>query len=1064
MIEVIISWCAKNRVFVLIVFFFVVFWGIRTIHKIPLDAIPDLSDTQVMIYVEWDGRSPETIELQAIYPIVSVLISSPRVKTVRGMSFFGFGLVFVIFEDGVDIYWARSRVLEFLQGIELPEGVRLKIGPDATGVGWGFQYALQDKSGNCDLSCLRTLNDWYIKYVIRSVPGVADVDSVGGFVKQYQVIVDPVKLISYNITLEQVIHAIRSSNNEVGGRLIEMSGVEYFIRGKGLISSKEDIENIPVDVRDGVPIFIKDIAFVSLGPEIRRGVAELDGEGEVVGGIVTVRFGENLYKVVQDVKKKIAEIKNTLPDGVEIITTYDRSDLIERSVKNLLQKIVEECILVIIVCAIFLFNFRSAFIIVVMLPLAVILSFIAMYYIKITQNIMSLAGIAIAIGTLVDAMIIIVENVNKKIEEESEKRGYISGKDRLDLILEATKSVGRPLFFTLLVITVSFLPVLALEAQEGRLFKPLAITKTLAMLAGAFVAITFTPAFLVIFAPRKVLPEDKNPISKTLHKIYEPILSFVLKLRYFVVAVAFLITLSSVPLFFKLGTEFMPTLNEGTILYMPTTLPGISIGEASRLLQIQDKIIKSFPEVLTVFGKVGRADTPLDPAPLSMVETTIILKPEKDWPCRVEKKYKPEFLGPFLKKFFGHCRRWTYDELINAMDSALQFAGVVNAWTMPIKNRIDMVTTGIRTPLGIKIFGQDLKVIEKIGEEIEAALKELPWTRSVYAERVVDGYYVEFEIKKDIAARYGLKVEDIQAIIETAIGGKVIDYAIEGRARYPIQVRYARDFREDISQLKRVLIPTRYGNIPIEQVAEIKLVRGPSSIKTEKGYRTGWVYIDVQGIDLGTYVAKAQKILEKRIKVPQGYFWEWSGQYEYMVRVKEKLKLIIPLTIMIIFMLLYINLRSVLKVLIVFLAVPFSLVGALILLHILGYNLSVAVWVGIIALLGLDAETGVVMLLYLDMAYEKWKKEKGPLMNLDDLKEAVIYGAVKRLRPKAMTVLTNIVGLLPIMLGTGPGADVAKKIAAPMVGGLITSFILELIVYPAIFFILKEREVRKQHN
>jgi Cu(I)/Ag(I) efflux system membrane protein CusA/SilA len=1036
MIEAIISWCAKNRVFVLIVFFFVVFWGIRTIHKIPLDAIPDLSDTQVMIYVEWEGRSPETIELQATYPIVSVLISSPRVKTVRGMSFFGFALIFVIFEDGVDIYWARSRVLEFLQGIELPEGVRWKIGPDATGVGWGFQYALRDKSGNCDLSCLRTLNDWYIKYVIRSVPGVADVDSVGGFVKQYQVIVDPVKLISYNITLEQVIHAIRSSNNEVGGRLIEMSGVEYFIRGKGLISSKEDIENIPVDVRDGVPIFIKDIAFVSLGPEIRRGVAELDGEGEVVGGIVTVRFGENLYKVVQDVKKKIVEIKNTLPDGVEIITTYDRSDLIERSVKNLLQKIVEECLLVIIVCAIFLFNFRSAFIIVVMLPLAVILSFIAMYYIKITQNIMSLAGIAIAIGTLIDAMIIIVENVNKKIEEESEKRGYISGKDRLDLILEATKSVGRPLFFTLLVITISFLPVLALEAQEGRLFKPLAITKTLAMLAGAFVAITFTPAFLVIFVPRRVLPEDKNPISKTLHKIYEPILSFALKLRYFVVAIAFLITLSSAPLFFRLGTEFMPTLNEGTILYMPTTLPGISIGEASRLLQIQDKIIKSFPEVLTVFGKVGRADTPLDPAPLSMVETTIILKPEKDWPCRVEKKYKPEFLEPFLKKISGHCRRWTYDELINAMDSALQFAGVVNAWTMPIKNRIDMVTTGIRTPLGIKIFGQDLKVIEKIGEEIEAALKELPWTRSVYAERVIDGYYVEFEIKKDIAARYGLKVEDIQTIIETAIGGKVIDYAIEGRARYPIQVRYARDFREDISQLKRVLIPTKYGNIP---------------------YRCS-------GNRFRNLCCKSSKNFRGENQSSTGYFWEWSGQYEYTVRVKEKLKLIIPLTIMIIFMLLYINLRSVLKVLIVFLAVPFSLVGALILLHILVYNLSVAVWVGIIALLGLDAETGVVMLLYLDMAYEKWKKEKGPLMNLDDLKEAVIYGAVKRLRPKAMTVLTNIVGLLPIMLGTGPGADVAKKIAAPMVGGLITSFILELIVYPAIFFILKEREVRKQRN
>ena len=1062
MIESIISWCVKNRTLVLILFFFSIFWGIRTLPKIPLDAIPDLSDTQVLIYLEWDGRSPETIELQATYPVVSALISSPRVKSVRGMSFFGFALVFVIFEDGVDIYWARSRVLEFLQGVDLPEGVRWKIGPDATGVGWGFQYALVDKSGNCDLSCLRTLNDWYIKYVIRAVPGVAEVESVGGFVKQYQIIVDPVKLISYNITVDEIIRAVRASNNEVGGRLIESSGVEYFIRGKGFISSKEDIENIPVDIGNGIPVFIKDIARVSLGPDIRRGVAELDGEGEVVGGIVTVRFGENLYKVVQDVKKKIAEIKNTLPGGVEIVTTYDRSDLIERSVKNLLEKILEECILVAIICALFLFNFRSALIIVIMLPTAVILSFIAMYYLRITQNIMSLAGIAIAIGTLVDAMIIIVENVNKKIEEETEL-GNIKNKNKIELILEATKSVGRPIFFTLLVITVSFLPVLFLEAQEGRLFKPLAITKTLAMLVGAFVAITFTPAFLVLFAPRKVIPEDKNPISKILHKLYEPVLVFALRLRYLVVFLSFLITLSAIPLFLKLGTEFMPTLNEGTILYMPTTFPGISIGEASRLLQVQDKIIKSFPEVLTVFGKVGRADTPLDPAPLSMIETTVILRPEQEWPCRVEKKYKPEFLEPFLKKIFGHCRRWTYEELISAMDSALQFSGVVNAWTMPIKGRIDMITTGIRTPLGIKIFGQDLKEIEKIGEQIEVSLKELPWTRSVYSERVIDGYYVEFEIKKDVAARYGLRVEDIQNIIETAIGGKIIAHTIEGRERYPIQLRYARDFREDISQLKRVLVPTKYGNIPIEQVAEIKLVRGPSSIKTEKGYRTGWVYIDVQGIDLGTYVAEAQKILEKKIKVPQGYFWEWSGQYEYILRVREKLKFIIPLTIMVIFFLLYINLKSISKVLIVFCAVPFSLVGALILLHILGYNLSVAVWVGIIALLGLDAETGVVMLLYLDMAYERWR-EKGIMRTEHDLQEAVIYGAVKRLRPKAMTVLTNIVGLLPIMLGMGPGADVAKKIAAPMVGGLITSFILELIVYPAIFFILKEREVKKRHN
>jgi len=1065
MVNKIIDWCQKNKFFVIYIYIFLVLWSVWTLKKLPIDAIPDLSDVQVIIYVSYEGKSPSTVELQATYPIVSSLLSAPKVKTVRGYSFFGFALIFVIFEDGVDIYWARSRVLEYLQGIELPEGVQIMLGPDATGVGWGFQYALSDKTGKCDLACLRSLNDWYIKYVLRSVPGVAEVESVGGFVKQYQVLLDPLKLKAYNVSVEEIISAIRKSNLEVGGRLIEISGAEFFIRGSGFIKSKEDVENIQIRSKDGTPIFLRDVAEITLGGDIRRGAAELNGEGEVVGGVVVVRYGENLFKVVKDVKKKLDEIKSFLPDGVEIVTTYDRSDLIQRSIDNLKRKITEECVVVLAVSLIFLFNFSAGIVVVVALPVSVLLALMSMYYLKITSNIMSLAGIALAIGTMVDAMIIMIENSLKKLENEDEKK-IRDKREREKIISEGMKEVARSLLFSMLVITVSFLPIFFLSAQEGRLFKPLAWTKTLSMFFAILVSMTLTPSLATLLIRKKPIHEEKNPIFKITTEIYHRILGLAIRWRNIVLPLVALSVILSFLLFKKLGREFMPELNEGTILYMPTTLPGISITSATKLLQIQDRILKSFPEVLTVFGKVGRAETSTDPAPLSMIETTIVLKPEKDWPCRVEKEYSfaPNLIRPILKKLLGECRRWNLKELVDAMDKEMQFPGVANAWTMPIKNRIDMITTGIKTPLGIKIFGPDLKIIEKIGVDIERELAKLPETRSVYAERVIDGYYVDINVKKEVAERYGFKIGDVYEIVETAIGGKNISFSVEGRERYPIQVRFARDFREDIEALKNLLIPTPSGYfIPLGEIAELTLSRGPSTIKTEKGYLTGWVYIDISGTDIGRYVDKAKKVIEKSVQIPPGYWIEWSGQYEYMERVKETLKFVIPLTLAIIFSLIYLNTKSLIKTLIVIFAVPFSLVGAILILYLLGYNISTAVWVGLIALAGLDAETGVVMLLFLDLAYEDAKK-KGTLKTDQDLKEVIFYGAVKRLRPKLMTVLTAIVGLLPIMIGEEPGSDVGKRIVAPMIGGLISSFILELLVYPTIFYIWKKREIKNRRS
>ena len=1058
MVEKIIEWSAKNRFLVFIGLFFILFWGAYVLRKMPLDAIPDLSDVQVIVYTEWTGRSPDIVEDQITYPLVTALLAAPRVKTVRGYSFFGYSFVYVIFEDGTDIYWARSRVLEYLQGVNLPPDARIELGPDATGVGWGFQYALRDKTGKCDLACLRTLQDWYIRYWLESVPGVAEVASVGGFVKQYQIILDPVKLLAYNIPVKLVIDKVRRSNNDVGGRLIEISGTEYFVRGRGYIRSVTDIENIVLKYENGTPVLVRDVGYVTVGPEIRRGVAELNGEGEVVGGVVVVRFGENMYDVIQRVKKRIEEIKPALPEGVEIVTTYDRSDLIERAVDTLKEKLIEESIIVIIVCAIFLFHLPSALIVILTLPVAVLMSLILMYHLKITSNIMSLGGIAIAIGAMVDAIIVMIENVHKyleKWEEEGKPK-----KSRLEVMIDAMRLVGRPLFFSLLIITVSFFPVFALEAQEGRLFKPLAYTKTFAMLFASFISITLTPALITLVIRGKIIPEHKNPIAKILISLYTPFVRFVLRFRVITIAITIAVIVVTYPVFKRLGSEFMPPLNEGSILYMPTTLPGISITEAGRLLQIQDRILVSFPEVLTVFGKAGKADTSTDPAPLSMIETTVILKPKDEWPCRVTKDYAwiPDFLSfirPLMKKVFGECRPWTWEELISNMDRAMRFPGVTNAWTMPIKARIDMLTTGIRTPIGIKIFGSDLNVIENIGKQIEAALRDLPGTRSVYAERVVGGYFVDFVVKREVAARYGLTVEDVQDIIQTAIGGMVIDYTVEGRERYPIQVRYARDFRDDIEKLKRVLVPTPSGaQVPIEQLADIRLTMGPPSIKDENGSLTGWVYVDIEGVDIGTYVKMAKKRVQEMVEIPPGYWLMWSGQYEYMQRAMEKLRLILPVTLVVIFVLLYINFRSVTETLIVMLSLPFAVSGAFLLLWILNYNISVAVWVGIIALAGVAAETGVVMIIYLDEALEIWRRE-GKLKTVKDLYDAVMYGAVQRVRPKLMTVASTIMGLLPIMWSTGTGADVMKRIAAPMIGGMVTSTILTLLVIPTIYFIWK---------
>ncbi|HSF58420.1 MAG TPA: CusA/CzcA family heavy metal efflux RND transporter [Candidatus Binatia bacterium] len=1037
MIEKIIEASAKNKFFVFLIVIFLSAWGIWALRNTPLDAIPDLSDVQVIVYTPWMGRNPTIIEDQVTYPIVTTMISAPKVKYVRGFSDFGFSYVYIIFEDGVDIYWARSRVLEYLNQVSgrLPRGVTPTLGPDASGVGWVFQYALIDESNKYDLAQLRSLQDWYLRYQIGSVEGVAEVASIGGFVRQYQVNLDPNKLAAYRLPVKRVVDSIRMSNSDVGGRSVELSGAEYMVRGRGYIRSIKDIEMITVGGERGTPILVRDIGAVSLGPDMRRGIAELDGKGEVVGGIVVMRHGENALNLIDRVKQKIKEIEPSLPPGVKIASTYDRSDLILRSIATLKEKLIEESLIVSAVIIIFLFHVRSALVAIVTLPIAIILSFIAIYYLNLTSNIMSLGGIAIAIGAMVDAAIVMVENAHKRLEqwEEAGRPG-----DRNQVLIEAAKEVGRPLFFSLLIITVSFLPIFTLEAQEGRLFRPLAFTKTFAMFFAAFLSITLAPVLMVLLIRGRVRPETRNPMNRLLIALYTPVVKGVLRFRKTTIALAILALILTYPAFARLGSEFMPPLNEGMIFYMPTTLPGISITQASRLLQIQDRMLKTFPEVEWVFGKVGRAETSTDPAPFSMGETTVMLKPQSQWRAGM-----------------------TWEKLVDEMDKKIRLPGVANAWTMPIKNRIDMLSTGIRTPVGIKIFGPELNKIEEIGRHLEMVLNSVTGTRSVFAERVTGGYYLDFELKRDEIARYGLAVEDIQMIIESAIGGESITTTVEGRERYPVSVRYARELRDDPEKLKRVLIPTMNGaQVPLGQLAEIRLTSGPAMIRDEEGQLAGYVFVDMAGRDIGSYVDEAKRKVAEQVQVPIGYTLAWSGQYEFIQRAKERLMYVVPLTLLIIFVLLYLSLQSVTKCGIVLLAIPFSMIGAIWFVYLLGYNMSVAVWVGIIALAGVDAETGVIMLLYLDQAFEKWRKE-GRMRTIAELREAITEGAVKRIRPKMMTVMAILVGLLPIMWSQGAGADVMKRIAAPMIGGVISSFLLELLVYPVIYEVWRGWKLRR---
>jgi len=1041
MIEKIIEYSARNQFLTITMVFFLAAWGLWAMRNTPLDAIPDLSDVQVIVFTEWPGRSPDIIEDQITYPIITTMISAPQVKFVRGQSFFGLSFVYVIFEDGTDLYWARSRILEYMNQVsgKLPEGVTPTLGPDATGVGWVFQYALVDETGESDLAELRTFQDWYLRYWLESVPGVAEVASVGGFEKQYQVEIDPNKLIAYKIPLADVITAIRRSNNDVGGRVVEFATTEYFVRGRGYIKSVEDIEMIPLRTSaQGTPVYIRDVANVQLGPDMRRGLAELDGKGETVGGIVVMRYGGNALKVIEGVKQKLEEIKPSLPKGVEIVTTYDRSELILSAVGTLKQKLLEEGLIVSIIIILFLFHFRSALTPILTIPLAVLMAFIPLYYLNLSSNIMSLGGIAIAIGVMVDASIVLVENVHKRLEKWQD--GGEKG-SRSEVVIDAMKEVGKPIFFAILVITVSFLPVFTLEAQEGRLFKPLAFTKTFSLLFSAILAITLTPALIVLLIKGKVRSEDKNPVSRALIWFYNPFVIFALRFRKTVIFSAIAVLLLTLIPFSRLGSEFMPPLNEGTILFMPTAVPGMSITEAAKILQIQDKMLMQFPEVERVFGKIGRSSSALDSAPLSMVETIVTLKPKEEWREGI-----------------------TWDKLLAEMNQAMKFPGMANIFWMPIQTRTEMLSTGFRSNLGIKIFGPDLNKIEEIGIQIETLLSELPGTRSAFAERVTGGYFIDFDIDRSLAARYGFTVGDVEDIIETAIGGKNISHTVEGQERYPINVRYQRGFRSDIEELKRVLVSTPGGaQVPISLLADISFTTGPPQIRNENGQIVGYVFVDVQGKDYEGYVEKAKEVISERLDLPPGYFLEWAGQYEYLQRVRDKLKIMIPLTLVLIFFLLYINFRSVIETIIILLSVPFALVGSIWLLYLLNYNLSVAVWVGMIALAGLAAQTGVMMIIYLDAEHDRWKSE-GKLRSLEDLKELIIEGAVKRVRPKMMTVMSTTMGLLPLMWSIGTGADMMKRIAAPMIGGLITSTVLTLVIIPVVYFIWKGRGLEVNNN
>jgi Cu(I)/Ag(I) efflux system membrane protein CusA/SilA len=1077
----IIDFSVKNKFLVFAVVAVACIAGWWSMKRVALDAIPDLSDTQVIVYSSWD-RSPDLVEAQVTYPIVTALLGAPHVKAVRGFSDFGSSFVYVVFEEGTDIYWARSRTLEYLSGAGLPQGVKAELGPDANGLGWVYEYALVDKSGRHSLAELRSFQDWYMRYYLKAVPGVAEVAPLGGFRQQYQVNVDPSRLQAYGIPITRVVDAVRGGNSEAGGRLLEFGGTEYMVRGRGYARSIQDFENIVLIANEtGTPVRVKDVGQVVLGPEQRRGVSDLDGNGEVVSGIVIMRQGENALQMIDRVKAKLHEIEPSLPAGVELVSIYDRSDLIRRSISNLETTLVEVLFIVAVVVLLFLWHVPSALVPLITIPVSVLLAFVPFRMLGLTANIMSLGGLAIAIGALVDASIVVVEQTHKRLEEW-ERTG--EREDYREVILGAVKQVAAPSFFALLVIAVSFLPVLTLEAQEGRLFRPLAYTKTLAMVIAAVLAITLGPALQILFAQRrqfefrpvwlcraanavvvgKIRSEEKHPISRVLIRWYQPVAAWALRWNWAVITLAILLVALTIPVFQKLGSEFMPPLEEGSILYMPSTAPGISLTEAQKVLQVTDRILKQFPEVERVLGKAGRAETATDPAPVSMLETVIILKPHSEW--RKLDTWYSSWAPEWSKNIFRHVTpdRISQEELISQMNEALRVPGLSNAWTMPVKGRIDMLTTGVRTPVGIKISGADVQQIEKIGMQAESLLHSVNGTRSVFAERTGGGYFLDIDWNRDELARYGLSMEEVQTVIQNAIGGENVTTAVEGRERYPVNVRYMRDFRSDLSALGRILVPASGGQrqIPLAQLATIHPTSGPAMLRNENGLLTGYVYVDITGRDPSSYVEEARQLLRDKLKLPAGYAISWSGQYEAMQRVAQRLKVVVPLTLLLIVVLLYLNTRSLTKTFIVLLAVPFSAIGAVWLLYFLGYNMSVGVWVGLIALLGVDAETGVFMLLYLDLAYEQAKRD-GRLRTLAELQEAIFQGAVKRLRPKFMTMAAAFLGLVPIMWSTGAGSDVMKRIAAPMIGGIITSFLLELVVYPAVYQIWKWNfEVKRQ--
>jgi copper/silver efflux system protein len=1039
MIERLIDWCARNRFLVFTGTAVLMLWGIWAATATPLDAVPDISDVQVIVSTEWMGRSPDLIEDQVTYPIVSALISAPRVRTVRGFTDFGVSYVYVIFDDGTDIYWARSRVVEYLQGIRgrLPEGTNPTIGPDATGVGWVFQYAVLDDTGQRTLAELRTVQDWFLRYALASVDGVAEIASIGGFVKQYQVNLDPVRLATYDMSVKDVVDAIRMSNNDVEGRLLEFSGREYMVRGRGYLKSLADIEKISLGVdRRGTPVRVADVADVRIGPDLRRGVAELDGMGEVVGGIVVMRFGENALKVIERVKAKLATVQPSLPSGVRIVPVYDRSTLIHESIGTLRRTLIEEAIVVSIVIMVFLFHFRSALVPILALPVAVAAAFVPMYYLNVTSNIMSLGGLALAIGVLVDAAIVMVENAYRHLSDPDRPVAY---EDQPQAIIAAARQVARPIFFSLAIIIISFVPVFLLEAQEGRMFRPLAFTKTAAMVFASLLSITLVPVLMTLFIRgRGLKPECANPVSRFLMWLYEPVLRWAIRWRWAVLVVNLAIVALTVPLVLALGSEFMPPLYEGSILYMPTAQPGLGVTEATRLLQVQDKLLRQVPEVERVFGTVGRGTTPTDNSPMGMVNTTILLKPRADW-------------RPGL----------TLERLQADMDAQLQFAGVPNVWTQPIRNRLDMLSTGIKTPVGIKVLGPDLSVIQEIGREIERTLQQVPGTRSVYAERVAQGYFTDIDIDRDAIARYGLRIEDVQDVIESALGGENITQTIEGRERYPVNVRYASDFRQDLGAIERVLIKAPNGvRLTLGQVAHVAVSPGPAMIRDEDAQLAGYVYVDTATRDIGGYVTKARAAIEHAVTLPPGYTLQWTGQYEFQLRARERLKLLLPIVLFIIFMLLYLTFHSTADASIVMLSVVFAMTGGAILQWMLGYNFSVAVSIGYIALYGVAVQTGVVMVVYLDEALDRRLAAGSPLTAADVL-QATIDGSVLRLRPKLMTVSVVMASLIPILWSNGVGADVMKPIAAPIIGGMVTSTIHVLVNIPIIFYMLKVRALSR---